>query len=161
MNSPSAVAERRAAIEQSRRVRGLRATLSAVSIGQLLFAAFAFGHAQGPVPPRPLEMLLGAGLALGLALAWAGLTQHRHREAGASYQAVLLEGRRRRRWAIHDDYLSIEEEVIPLEVVEWAKQEAGQLVLRYRDPEVGPVLRTFDGPGPVVSALERRLARRP
>lgn len=158
---PSAAAAHRAAIQKRRDTRSLRASLTAVSVGQLLFACFAFGHAQGPLPPRPLELGFGAALALGLSLAFAGLTQRRHQDAGAAYQAVLHEGKKRRRLAIHDSYLSLDGEIVPLETIDYARLQGEQLLLRYLDPEVGPVLRTLSGPPTVLSALHRRLERRP
>ncbi len=134
------------AVEQSRRGHVISGLLSTVAVGQLFFAAFAFGHARGPMPLRALEVLAGMSFALMASIFLAGLFRRRRLERGANSLLRLQEGRRRRRVALFDGYFSIDDEVVLASAVQSAEVNSGRLLLRYVDPaHSGPVLRELEG----------------
>jgi hypothetical protein len=133
------------AVEQGRRGRVISGLLSTVAVGQLFFAAFAFGHARGPMPLRALEVLVGMSFALMISVFLAGLFRRRRLERAADVVLTFQEGRRRRRIALFDGYLSVDDEVVLVSAVQSAEVDSGHLILRYLDPTHGPVLRDLEG----------------
>lgn len=141
-------------VERRRRLEAVASLLSSVAVGQLFFAAFAFGHAQGPMGLRPLEVLVGMSFVLMVSVGVAGMVRRRRLEARASAVMVLQEGNKRRRVALFDAYLTIDQEVVLYRGVRSAKVEDGHLLLRYVDPQhSGPVLREFEGGDEAIAAI--------
>ncbi len=133
-------------VERRRRLEAVASLLSAIAVGQLFFAAFAFGHAQGPLIMRPIEVLVGMSFALVVSVLFAGVWRRRRLERRAEQVLLLREGRRRRRVALFEHYLTIDQEVVLFSGIRSLKAEPGRLLLRYIDPEhSGPVLRELDG----------------
>lgn len=153
--------ERLHAVERRRRMDGLSGLLSAIALGQLFFAAFAFGHSRGPLPLRWLEVLAGMTgvLLVSTLVAWAW----RRRRLEKRAQAVLRvqEGGRRRRVALYEGYLTIDTEVVLAgSVTRVDRTEPEALVVRYVDPRhAGPVLRELDGPASVLDRIVEALPR--
>lgn len=145
-------------IRRARRVRVVGGVLFCIAIGQLFFAAFAFGHSRGPVPLRPIELLAGVGLALVFGGVLAATTARRRLEDTSDFVVRVTEGRHRRRVAVFDDFFTIDEEIVLGQTVQTAEVDDGRLILRYVDPRFdGPVLRELEGErttlGQIASAL--------
>lgn len=144
-------------IDRSRRVGGASATVATVAVGQLLFAAFVFGHGQGPMPMAIPEILVGMSAILVASLLVAPLSVRRRHRVAAKFGGVATEGRHQRRVLGYDDHFVVAGEVILYDMVERFGAEDGRLTFRYYDPRhQGPVLRELEG----APALADRLARR-
>lgn len=142
---------RLAEIQRARRVRSIGGALTWIAVGQLFFAAFAFGHSRGPVPLRPIELLAGMGLALIFGSVLAVGTTRRRLENTSQLVLRLTEGRHRRRIAVFQDFFTIDQEVVLGGTVERIDRNDERMTIRYLDPRFdGPVLREFAGhPSPI------------
>lgn len=151
--------ERIRAAQRAQRSKSVYATSYTVMLAQVLFAAFVFGHSQGPVRPQPAEV--GAGMAatlLGSLLVAPWFARRKQRE-GAAWAGRVHEGSHRRSLLVFDDVFILGGEVVPYDQVErWElADEEGGIKLRYQDLEHGgPVIRDLVGP----SSAFRRLVRR-
>jgi hypothetical protein len=153
---------RLAEIQRARKVRTVGGALTSIAVGQLLFAAFAFGHSRGPVPLQPLELLIGMGLALVFGAVLAVVTTRRRLETTSKFVLRLTEGRHRRRVAVFSDFFTIDQEVVLGGTVETLDVEDDKLVLRYIDPRFdGPVLRELEGTPNVLGRLVDAMKPKP
>lgn len=146
-------------VEQRRRLESVAGLLSAIAVGQLLFAAFAFGHAQGPTALRLTEVLAGLTGALLISVIAASLLRRRRLERRAERVLILAEGRHKRRIAIYERHLTIDDEVVLFDAVRGVEPSEGRLVVRYQDPRAGgPVLRELEGVSSALDDVARALS---
>ncbi len=143
--------------ERGLRLRAAAATVSTVTVGQVLFASFVLGHGRGPIPMQPLEVVWGMVGFLILSLLVAPLVVRRVRKEGAIFTGSAREGRHTRRVAGHEGYFVIDHEVVLYDTVERYGRIADGLMVRYYDPRhEGPVVREME----MDRGLAERLARR-
>lgn len=158
----SRLATRLEGVERRRRLNVVAGLLSSVAVGQLFFAAFAFGHARGPLPLRAIEVLAGMSGALFLSLLVARLMRRSRLEKTADRVLDLREGRHRRRVVLYPDYFVLDREVVLFASVQTADVEERKLLLRYLDPRhSGPVLRELSGSREALSRFAERLVPKP
>jgi hypothetical protein len=139
--------EQLSSVERRRRLESVAGALSTVAVGQLLFAAFAFGSSRGPVPLLGAEVLIGILGTLVLSVLVAQVFRKRRLLRRATAVLRLREGPRLRRVALFEGYLTVDEEVVLPAAVQSATVEQDRLLLRYRDARHGgPVLRELEGP---------------
>lgn len=141
-------------VEHRRRLEAVAGLLSAIAVGQLFFAAFAFGHAQGPASLPLSEVLVGITGAFFLSVVAAALLRRRRLERSAERVLKVMEGRRRRRIALYERHFTIDDEVVLAAAVQTAERSDANLVLRYLDPRHGgPVLRELEGDEVALDAI--------
>lgn len=144
--SDAELLERLTVVERRRRVESVAGALTTVAVGQLLFAAFAFGHSRGPMPLRSVEVLVGILGTFVLSLIVAQVFRRRRLLRRATTVLRLREGPRIRRVALFEGYLAIDDELVLPEAVQSVTEDGERLLLRYRDARHGgPVLRELEG----------------
>jgi hypothetical protein len=151
------LAETQSAILRRRAIEATWAVLWSVGSAELLFASFAIGATLGPVPLRPIEVLLGSTVFFAIGVIASFWLARKRQEAGSRFQTRVRDGRHERRVVVFDQYLTIGPEVVIKEAItEVALDERG-LVLRYRDPRFeGPVLRELSGETADLEELKKR-----
>lgn len=133
-------------VEHRRRLEAMAGLVSAVAVGQLFFAAFAFGHSRGPTSMGTGELLSGMVGALFLSVLIAALLRRRRLERRADVVLRAREGRHARRVAVFERHVTIDDEVVLRAAVDRVEREPGRIRLRYIDPRhSGPVLRELEG----------------
>jgi hypothetical protein len=152
--------EKQNAIVRRRAMDATWAVLWSIGSAELMFASFAIGASFGPVPLRPIEVLLGStaffisGAILSFWLA------RRRQERGARLHARVREGRKEHRVVLFDDHLTIGGEVVLREAITSTELDDRGLVVRYRDPRFdGAVLRELTGDRQVLEELARGIGR--
>lgn len=154
----TALADRQAALAERRAKGATLAFFIAIGSAELMFLSFAVGSALGPFPLRPLEIVLGSTASFALGAGAATLMARRHLLKGSRFSCVVVEGRKKHRVVLFDDYLTIGREIVLREAIESVVVEARGLVLRYKDPKHdGPVLRELSGAVGELEALRLRL----
>src|SRR5688500_3421814 len=111
MTEVEAPVERHNAILRRRAMDAMWAVLFAIGAAELLFVSFAIGSAFGPVPLRPIEVLLGSTsffIVGAIASFWMA---RRRQERGALLKTRVREGRKEHRVVVFDDHLTIAGEV--------------------------------------------------
>lgn len=133
-------------VERRRQLDAVAGMLSAIAVGQLFVASFAFGSSLGPKKLSLIEVLTAMAVAVLLAAVVARVFRRRRWERRAELVGHLKEGARKRRVAIYADHLTIDKEVVLLESIDRVEPDNGAVVLRYIDPRhEGPVLRELNG----------------
>ena len=148
--------------ERAQRLKTIYATFLAITVGQVLFGAFVFGHSQGPIRPQAAEVGAGMIATLLVSLAVAPWLAHRKRREGTVWAGSVHEGSHRRPLMIYDDVAILGGEVVLYDLVERCElgPDDATLHLRYLDPEHGgPVVRDLSGPPEALRRVARRAER--
>src|SRR5687768_7166061 len=77
-----------------------------------MFWSFAVGSALGPAPLQIAELIAGTLFSFALGMFASSMAVRRRIEAPALVVAKLREGRKKKRVAVFDEYLTIDDEVI-------------------------------------------------
>jgi hypothetical protein len=160
VSEASSIPDQQFRLRKQRIAIAARALLSSLMVAQVLFASFAVGAHFGPVPLRPLELLLGSSMAILFALVVAPAVIRRRLEDGATLTASLREGRKTTRVVLFDDYLVLGPEIVLKASITSAEIDGSVLVLRYRDPRFeGVVLRELSGETPLLERIAASVDR--
>jgi hypothetical protein len=144
-------------IERAQRLKSWVGAARVVLVGQVLFAAFVFGHSRGPMPMPPMEMVAGMSVTLLLTLLLVPFFARRETHIGTDEVGWLREGRHRRRLLVFDDCFIVDGEVVLFDQVLRHRLDPEALSVRYFDPKHdGPVQRDFEAPPRVLERLARR-----
>lgn len=149
------LAETQNSILRKRAVDTTWAIIWAVGSAELLFAAFAIGAALGPMPLRPIEVLIGSTAFFATGVVASFWLAKRRQEEGSLFELEVRDGRHARRVVVFDRYLSIGSEIVVKEAITELELDERGLVLRYVDPRYeGPVLRELSGDPTALSKLK-------
>lgn len=160
LSEASTLADRETEIRRSRAKTALSAVLWTVGSAQVLFWSFAIGTWIGPGPLRIAELTAGALFAIALGFSFSGFLVRRRIEGDALFIAAVKEAGKRKRLAIFDEYLTLDDEVVLRRRLKKSSLEGAELVLSVLDPalEGGTVERTLAGARPTLARVRDELA---
>lgn len=163
LSEASTLADRETEIRRSRAKTALSAVLWTVGSAQVLFWSFAVGTWIGPGPLRIAELTAGALFAIALGFSFSGFLVRRRIEGEALFVAAVKEAGKRKRLAIYQEYLTLDDEVVVRRRIRATKLEGGELVLSVLDPalEGGTVERTLVGARPMLARVRDEIAAPP
>jgi hypothetical protein len=99
-------------IRQARGKEALSAVAWSVGSSEALFWSFAIGAAFGPAPLHIPELIAGTLFSFALGMITSSWSVRRRLEVPALVVAKLQEGRKRKRIAVYEEYLTIDDEVV-------------------------------------------------
>lgn len=162
----AAAADREDLLKRGRARSALAAIGWTVGSAQVMFWSFAIGAALGPGPLLIMELIAGALFAFALGMVMSSVVVRRRLEADAVVIARVREGKRGKRLAVFDEFLTIDEELILRSRVKKALLTDGPaLELAIASSELGDeaviVTRSFGGPRPVLARVRDDLSITP
>lgn len=99
-------------IRRARARTSFRALLISIATAQLLFWSFALGATFGARPLIMPELLSGALFSLGLGTLMSWPSIRRRLDADALASARVREGRKKRRIAVYEDHVVVDQQII-------------------------------------------------
>lgn len=146
------------AIRATRSRAAKKGVMSTVLQAQFLFWAWAFGWTLGPSPLRLSEIGAGAlfTFAVGALVSWP--FTRRRIEAGVRWRTKLREGRKKRRLAFFEDYLTIDDEIVLRSLVRSAAIDDDMLRVAYAAVFDGhEIVRLFQGEAKTMTRVRNDL----